>query len=89
MAVQVTLSPEYDEALRKQVFSTIKDAVTDARQKTGIDSPWLPSKNAAAKWLGVSVNTLSDLMREGLPCHIVHNKYYFEKTEITKYILNN
>ncbi|MCV3315837.1 hypothetical protein NVV78_07770 [Pediococcus ethanolidurans] len=89
MELQVTLPPEYDEHLKQEVMSTITEAVNEVRQQTGIDSPWLSSKQATAKWLGVSVETLNALILQGMPIHQQTGKNFFSKAEITQYLLNN
>lgn len=87
--LQVVLPPEYDEKLKQEVMGTITEAVQEARQQTQIDSPWLSSKQATSKWLGVSVETLNALILQGMPLHQQTGKYFFNKSEITNYILNN
>ncbi len=89
MELQVTLPPEYDEHLKQEVMSTIIEAVNEARQQTGIDSPWLSSKRSCAKYLGVSVEVLNALVLQGMPIHQQTGKNFFNKKEITQYLLNN
>lgn len=88
--LEVVLPPEYDQKLRQQVMATINEAVKSARQQTYIDSPWLPSKAAAAKYLGMSNNTLTTLIKAGLPVHFLPDvaKYTFNKHEINEWLLN-
>lgn len=88
-ALRVMLPPEYDEQLKKQVMTTIETAIKEARRQTAIDSPWLPSKQAIAKWLGVSVGTLTTLINNGLPIHFLPemDKAVGNKREITEWML--
>lgn len=53
-------------------------------------TPWIKGKANAAKWLGVSPNTLQKMMENGLPVHFVANveAYFFNKNEVTEYLLN-
>lgn len=88
-ALQVMLSPEYDQQLKKHLTSILDDAVADVRRQTAIDSPWLSSKQAIAKWLGVANNTLTALINSGLPVHYLPNvdKTVGNKREITEWML--
>ena len=87
--LQVTLPPEYDEQLKQQVKATIEEAIKEARQQTGIDSPWLQTKQSIAKWIGVSNNTLTILINNGLPLHFLPDvdKFVASKHEISEWIL--
>lgn len=87
---RVVLSPEYDEQLKKQVMTTIKQAVEEARRQTGIDSPWLSSKHAIAKWLKVTDTTVTVLIKSGMPVHEMPevNKTMGYKREIMEWVLS-
>lgn len=89
MQLQVQLPKEYDESLKQQIIGTLNQAVSEVRQQTGIDSPWLNSKSKCAEWLGISVGNLNDLIKQGFPIHLVGGKYFFNKSEINKYLLAN
>lgn len=89
MPLQIILPPEYDESLKQQIMDTINNAVKEARQQTGIDSPWLSSKQSASKWLGISVETLNSLVLRGMSEHFVNGKYFYNKAEITEFIRSN
>lgn len=88
--LRVMLPPEYDEQLKKQVMGTIEAAIREARRQTAIDSPWLPSKQAISKWLGVSSGTLKVLINNGLPIHFLPDvdKTVGNKREITEWMLD-
>ncbi|HIW72339.1 MAG TPA: hypothetical protein H9875_06895 [Candidatus Levilactobacillus faecigallinarum] len=88
-ALQVMLPPEYDEQLKKHIASVLNEVVTSVRRQTAIDSPWLSSKAAIAKWLGLSDGTLTILIKSGLPVHYLPNvdKTVGNKREITEWML--
>lgn len=86
MPMQVMLPPEYDESLRMQVKDILDQAVKEVRQKTGIDSPWLSSKQSASKWLGIGVETLNTLVLQGMPEHEKGGKYFYNKAEMTEFL---
>ncbi|QEA32117.1 hypothetical protein [Secundilactobacillus malefermentans] len=87
--LQVTLPPEYDEQLKQQVKATIEEAIKEARQQTGIDSPWLQTKQSIAKWIGISNNSLTTLINNGMPIHFMPdlNLVCANKHEISEWIL--
>lgn len=89
MPLQVMLPPEYDKSLRTQVKDILDQAVKEVRQKTGIDSPWLSSKQSAAKWLTISVETLNTLVLQGMPEHEKGGKYFYNKSEMTEFLKDN
>ncbi|MCM6819367.1 hypothetical protein [Pediococcus pentosaceus] len=89
MSIQVMLPPEYDESLRTQVENILDKAVKEVRQRTGIDSPWLSSKQSASKWLGISVETLNTLVLQGMPEHEKGGKYFYNKAEMTEFLKDN
>lgn len=88
-ALRVTLSPEYDEQLKKHIASVLNEVVISVRRQTAIDSPWLSSKAAIAKWLGLADGTLTILIKSGLPVHYPPNvdKVVGNKREITEWML--
>ncbi|MCV3325561.1 hypothetical protein NUU18_04100 [Pediococcus pentosaceus] len=86
MPIQVMLPPEYDKSLRTQIEDILDKAVKEVRQKTGIDSPWLSSKQSASKWLDISVETLNTLVLQGMPEHEKGGKYFYNKAEMTEFL---
>jgi len=87
--LQVTLPDEYSEQLKQQVKATIEEAVKEARQQTGIDSPWIQDKKNIAKWIGVSNNSLTALINQGLPIHMLPDvdKIVANKHELSEWLL--
>lgn len=71
--IKVVLDPEYTDELRQAVMATITNAVADARQKTGIDSPWIAGKKHIAEWLDISQSSLNSLINQGLPVHYLND----------------
>lgn len=53
------------------------------------DNPWIKGKRRFAKWLGVSYATVNKMLIAGLPVHFVKgiDAYFFNKEEVTKYLL--
>lgn len=73
----------------------IRDAVRAELQehfKTGSSQPAeerLLSKQELAAELGVSLVTLTDWMKKGLPFRRLHKRVYFKKSEVLKIMQQN
>ncbi len=73
----------------------IREAVRAELQehfKTGSSQPaeeWLLSKQELAAELGVSLVTLTDWMKKGLPFLRLHKRVYFKKSEVLKIMQQN
>lgn len=86
--LKVVLDPEYTDALRHAVMTTITDAVADARQQTAIDSPWITGKKRLSEWLDISQSSLNQLIAQGLPIHYLGDvdKYTANKHEVSQWL---
>lgn len=53
------------------------------------DNPWIKEKRRFAKWLGESYATVNKMLLAVLPVHFVKgiDTYFFNKEEVTKYLL--
>ena len=49
----------------------------------------LLNRKEIAKFLRISLPTLTDWIKRGLPCHKQRGRVYFDKTEVIKYIKKN
>jgi len=74
----------------------IKDAVKDFLQefmkkdlKDGESEGNLLNRKEIATFLRVSLPTLTDWIKRGLPSHKQRGRVYFDKTEVIKYIKEN
>lgn len=86
--IKVVLDPEYTDKLRQAVMITITSAVADAREQTGIDSPWIAGKKHIAKWLDISQSSLNALINQGLPVHYLGDPdiWTANKHEVTEFL---
>lgn len=70
----------------------IKEAVTEALQDSKINSPapkeddLLLNRKEVAKLLRISLVTLTDWVKIGLPSHKHRGRIYFDKNEVLAYI---
>ncbi len=66
----------------KEFFEEVKK--TD--EKIGSNAEGLLNRKEIAELLRVSLVTLTDWMKRGLPCHKQRGRVYFEKEEVLSYI---
>lgn len=74
----------------------IRDAVKECLENTPPKSPpadekadLLISRKEIAQYLGISLVTLTDWMKRGLPFHKVNGRVYFQRSEVLEYVKSN
>jgi len=74
----------------------IRDAVKESLENTPPKSPpadekadLLISRKEIAQYLGISLVTLTDWMKRGLPFHKVNGRVYFQRSEVLEYVKSN
>lgn len=85
--MQVTLSDEQTESLKRYIFEVTKESIKEAKKVAGLDKPFLKQKYAA-EYLGISVNTLKSLESQGLPSITIDGLKLYAKEEMIKWILS-
>ncbi|GAA6237264.1 hypothetical protein [Apilactobacillus micheneri] len=87
--MEVQLPKEQEDALYSYLHDVLTKAVANVESKANLNTPWLKGKKQAAKWLGISPQSLTKLMNMGLPVHYLDDMdvSFFNKQEITKYLL--
>lgn len=85
--MQVSLSEEQTVSLKRYIFTITQEAVEEARKSAGLDKPFLKQKYAA-EYLGISVNTLKSLERQGLPSITIDGLKLYSKEEMNKFLLS-
>lgn len=74
---------------RKWVKEAVKECMDisadKAASKDENEEPLLSRKEIAA-FLGISLVTLTDWMKKGLPFHKVNGRVYFQRSEVLKYV---
>ncbi|MEJ6399959.1 hypothetical protein [Nicoliella lavandulae] len=87
--MEITLSEKQEQEFSNYVTGLLNTAIENAERKANLNSPFLKGKRAAAKYLGVSTQTLTKMMSSGLECHYIEgleNVVFFDKREISKFI---
>ena len=70
----------------------IKEAVTESLANATLKNPadekdsQLLSRKEIAAFLGISLVTLTDWMRRGLPFHKVNGRVYFQRSAVLEYV---
>jgi hypothetical protein len=73
----------------------IRDAVKECLEtstkigEAGEKEEPLISRKVVAGYLGISLVTLTDWMKKGLPFHRLNGRVYFQKSEVLDYVKSN
>lgn len=86
--ISVLLSGEQAQEIQERVYKLVTDSVETAKRDAGVSQKWL-RKGQAAEYAGVSPNTYTLWVKQGLPCHVIHGVTLFAKADIDFYILHN
>ncbi|MCI3029773.1 hypothetical protein LMF32_12030 [Desemzia sp. C1] len=86
--VQIILSDEQANALKKYVFEITREGIEAAKEISKINQPFLKQK-FMAQFLGISVNTLIKWESQGLPTIIIDGTKLYSKQEVSKWILQH
>lgn len=84
--MEVMLSKEQTASLQQFIFETTKSAIAEAKATAGVDRRFM-RKGETADWLGISRNSLNKLEREGMKSIVIDGITFFDREEVTKYLL--
>lgn len=85
MALELALPKEQEIEFKKYIYDLVKGEIESARRDTGLDKPFL-KKVALSEWLGVSYQTVNNMIAEGLGCHLVSGVQLYSKQEAIDFI---
>jgi len=75
---------------RKWIQEAVKAGIDSAASiKSGEKEEPLISRKQVAGFLGISLVTLTDWMKRGLPFHKVNGRVYFQRSEVLEYVKTN
>jgi predicted DNA-binding transcriptional regulator AlpA len=75
---------------RKWIQEAVKAGMeTAAKNKSSEKDEPLISRKQVAAFLGISLVTLTDSMKRGLPFHKVNGRVYFQRSEVLEYVKTN
>lgn len=83
---QVLLNEKQTKDLQKFVYDLTSEAIKRAVHDVGADKDFLNQKEMS-NWLGVSINTLKNYVREGLPIIVIGGRNFYSKNEVSKFML--
>jgi excisionase family DNA binding protein len=82
------IANEHD--LRKWIQEAVKECLeTSTTKRAGEKEETLASRKEISAYLGVSLVTLTDWMKKGLPFHRLNGRVYFQKSEVLEYVRTN
>lgn len=87
-SMEVMLNEVQTAELKKYIFELTRESIELAQKNAGLDKPFLKQK-FMAEFLGISVNTLKDWQKQGLPAIVLDGVILYSKEEVTKWILQH
>jgi Helix-turn-helix domain len=84
-----TLFIPNESDFKRWIKEAVKEVFQDARQtdeNNNSTGEGLLNRKEIAKFLRISLVTLTDWMKRGLPCHKQRGRVYFDKGEVLNYI---
>lgn len=83
---EIKLSPELEDALKAAINTAAQKIVDDSKSKNN-KWPMYMNKGTAAKYLGISYNTLSTWMdEEKVPYKHIAGSYRFNRNDLDKFM---
>ncbi|WP_119904681.1 hypothetical protein [Brochothrix thermosphacta] len=86
--MEVMLNEEQTTHLKQYIYTVATSGIEEARCHTGLDKPFLKQKNMA-EWFDISVNTLKQWERNGLPTIHIEGIKLYSKDEVSKWVLSH
>lgn len=84
--MQVSLSEEQTKELKCFIFEIAKDGIEQAKRDKGLHTPFLKQRYLA-EWLNVSVGTIKEWEKKGLPVIQIDGITFYSKEEVTNWIM--
>ncbi|WP_290032802.1 helix-turn-helix domain-containing protein [Ligilactobacillus cholophilus] len=82
---QVVLDEQQRKELSNDIYNTVKNAISKAKQEEQHAKPYL-NKKEMAKWLGVSTDTIYKFIRNGLPVANIDGMQLIGKETIINFL---
>lgn len=70
----------------KEALAECLEVITPKESAENSKTEPVISRNEVAKFLGISLVTLTDWMKRGLPFHKVNGRVFFQKSEVIDYV---
>ncbi len=77
---------------RKWIREAVKECLETSaiiKAEAGEKEESLVSRKEISSYLGISLVTLTDWMKKGLPFHRLNGRVYFQKSEVLEYVRSN
>lgn len=86
MQAEIKLSPELEGTLKVAINTAVQKIINDSKREND-KWPVYMNKKTAAKYLGISCNTLSTWMAEKkVPYKHIANSYRFNRNDLDKFM---
>jgi len=77
---------DFKSWIREAVKECLDTAVVKPADATSSKEEPLISRKEVARYLGISLVTLNDWTKKGLPVHKVNGRVYFQRSEVLQYV---
>lgn len=83
--IQLSLPEEFSEELNRSIKKIYIETIQEAKRDAGINKEYL-TITEATELIGISRNTLTTWLENGLPKYKIDRKQYIKKSELYKFI---
>lgn len=84
--MQVMLNEQQTQDLKNYIFTITNESIEEAKKNAGLNTPFLKQVHLS-KWLGISVNTIKEWEKKGMPSIYIDGVKLFSKKEVSNWIL--
>lgn len=86
MEAEIKLSPELENALKVAINTAVQKIVDDSKRESS-EWPMYMNKGTAAKYLGISNNTLTEWIgSDSVPFKKIGRSYRFNRNDLDKFM---
>lgn len=85
MSLKLELSEEVSEAINKSIRTMYNEAIQQAQRDIGVNKEYL-TIGEVIKLMGISRNTLTTWLENGLSKYKIDRKQYIKRSELYKFI---
>lgn len=83
--INIVLTDEQLNTLQQNIYSTISNAISQARKDSALEKRYLRKKEAC-EYLGISNNTLDKWIEQGFPRIVINRTLLFDKQAMNEWL---
>lgn len=82
----IITSEEDFRKIIKSAFTECMETITPKERVVEKNTESFISRKEVAQFLGISLVTLTDWMKQGLPFHKINGRVFFQRSEVIEYV---